>query len=86
MDIYKSDAFGTDTKEKMKSGTAQRGKWRCKSIQTRQGRVSPLWEVSRFGGFILRGPGKETADAHQLQEDSVRAWLAAWVAVVVVAW
>lgn len=34
----------------------------------------PRWEVSRFEGFILYGPGKETADAHQLQEDSVRAW------------
>lgn len=44
MDIHKSDAFGTDTKEKMKSGTGWRGKGRCKSIQARQGQVSLVWE------------------------------------------
>lgn len=42
----------------------------AKAYQACQGRVLL---VSRLGGFTLRGPGKETADAHQLQEDSVRA-------------
>ena len=75
MDEYKSDAFGTDAKENIKSGTALEGQ---KAVQKHTD--TPSSSVAVVGGvkvlgLVLRGPGKETADAHQLQEDSVRAWL-----------
>ena len=75
MDIYKSDALGTDTTEKGEVWHGLGGQMAVqKHTDTPSSSVAVVGGVKVLG-LVLRGPGKETADAHQLQEDSVRAWL-----------